>query len=199
VHKRKKAAILCRDLRNFALRTFTPPNRSTAPAKLIPGQRSRTRTTSEADHKVPTIRARIKPQPERQQYGYTPVEPIARMETVDQGSRLERIRRSRPLCESLEERSYDVAPLEYLKILHSRKTQEYRIGDRAGKVFIDQEFSTLEYCWEAAVELERVFDMGQVLELRLTETMERVEDMVEWHYLKEWVALGLGFATDVPQ
>jgi hypothetical protein len=121
------------------------------------------------------------------------------METVDQGSRLERIRRSRPLCESLEERSYDVAPLEYLKILHSRKTQEYRIGDRAGKVFIDQEFSTLEYCWEAAVELERVFDMGQVLELRLTETMERVEDMVEWHYLKEWVALGLGFATDVPQ
>jgi hypothetical protein len=41
-------------------------------------------------------------------------------------------------------------------------------------------------CQDAAAELEQVFDMAMVLELRLPETMERVKEMAEWHYLKEW-------------
>jgi hypothetical protein len=33
--------------------------------------------------------------------------------------------------------------------------------------------------------------MAMALEMRLTETMERVEELVEWHYLREWVAIGM--------
>jgi hypothetical protein len=81
--------------------------------------------------------------------------------------------------------------LEYLAV-SKVGDREYVITEReTGEIFVSQAFETRQHCAEAAVELEKVFDMAIVLELRLTETMERVEDLVEWHYLREWVALGL--------
>jgi hypothetical protein len=113
------------------------------------------------------------------------------VEQVDRYSRLERIRRPKPLWEELAERSGDSRMLEYLAVLNV-DDREYAIIERAtGENFVNQVFETREHCAEAAVELEQKFDIAIVLELKLTETMERVKDLVEWHYLKEWVALGL--------
>jgi hypothetical protein len=122
----------------------------------------------------------------------TPVEtPRGRAGQVDRYSKLERIRRPKPLWEELAERSGNFRALEYLAV-SKVGDREYAIVERAtGENFVSQTFETRQHCAEAAAEVERVFDMGQVLELRLLETMERVEDLVEWHYLKEWVALGL--------
>jgi hypothetical protein len=122
----------------------------------------------------------------------TPIEmPRGRAGQVDRSSRLERIRRPKPLWEELTERSGNFRVLEYLAVLKVGD-REYAIAEQeTGEIFVDQAFETRQHCAEAAVELEKVFDMAIVLELRLTETMERVEDLVEWHYLREWVALGL--------
>lgn len=121
----------------------------------------------------------------------TPVEmPRGRVEQVDRYSKLERIGRPKPLWEELAEQKRDFSALEYLEI---RKVgSEYWITERGtGEALVEQTFETRQHCAEAAVEVEQKFDMEQVLELRLPETMERIEDLAEWHYLKEWVALGL--------
>jgi hypothetical protein len=134
-------------------------------------------------------------QPKREGSGVlrpTPVEmPRGRVEQVDRYSKLERIRRPKPLWEELTERSGDSRMLEYLAVLKVGD-REYAIAEQAtGEIFVSQTFETRQHCAEAAVELEQKFDIAIVLELRLVETMERVEELVEWHYLKEWVALGL--------
>jgi hypothetical protein len=122
----------------------------------------------------------------------TPVETQrGRVEQVDRYSKLERVRRPKPLWEDLAEQKRDFRVLEYLAVLKVGDC-EYAIAERAtGENFVNQVFETREHCAEAAAELERVFDMAIVLETRLTETMERIDELVEWHYLREWVAIGL--------
>jgi hypothetical protein len=122
----------------------------------------------------------------------TPVEtPRGRAGQVDRYSKLERVRRPKPLWEELAERSGNFRALEYLAV-SKVAADEYIITEQAtGENFVNQVFETREHCAEAAAEVERIFDMAQVLETRLTETIERIDELVEWHYLKEWVALGL--------
>jgi hypothetical protein len=122
----------------------------------------------------------------------TPVEtPRGRVEQVDRYSRLERIRRPKPLWEDLAERSSNSRMLEYLAV-SKVGDREYAIAEReTGEIFVDQAFETRQHCYEAAAELERVFEIAIVLELRLTETMDRIDELAEWHWLREWVALGL--------
>jgi hypothetical protein len=110
---------------------------------------------------------------------------------VDRSSKLERIGRPKPLCDILAEQKNNFRVLEYLAA-NKVAADEYIITERAtGEIFVSQSFETRQHCYDAAVELERVFDMAMVLELRLVETIERVEELVEWHYLREWVAIGL--------
>jgi hypothetical protein len=135
-------------------------------------------------------------QPKREGSGVlrpTPVETQrGRAGQVDRYSKLERVRQPKPLWEELTERSSNSRMLEYLAVLKVGD-REYAIAERAtGENFVNQVFETREHCHEAAAELEQTFDMAQVLELRLTETLDRVEELVEWHWLREWVALGLG-------
>ncbi|NJM76238.1 MAG: hypothetical protein HC852_11175 [Acaryochloridaceae cyanobacterium RU_4_10] len=116
--------------------------------------------------------------------------PRTRVERVDRYSRLERIRRPKPLWEELAERSHGSRALEYLAI--HEDGGEYAIAQRTtGEILVGQTFETQQFCADAAVELEQVFDMAIVLELRPPETVALIEDLVEWHYLREWVALGL--------
>jgi hypothetical protein len=120
-----------------------------------------------------------------------PVEtPRGRAGQIDRYSKLERIRRPKPLWEELAERSSNSRMLEYLEI--RKDGGEYWITERGtGEALVEQAFETREHCAEAAAEVERIFDMAMVLELRLVETMERIDELVEWHYLREWVAIGL--------
>ena len=46
----------------------------------------------------------------------------------------------------------------------------------------------LEHCYEAAIELEKTFDMAQVIELRLPETMESINEILKVHGFREQVA-----------
>jgi hypothetical protein len=111
---------------------------------------------------------------------------------VNRGSRLERLPEQRFLCEKLER--HNARPeLEYLSILHSPKAQQYWIADaETGEVFLSQAFATLQHCYEAAAELERTFDMAEVLQLRPPETLERMVELVREHWLRERVEVVLG-------
>jgi hypothetical protein len=122
----------------------------------------------------------------------TPVEmPRGRVEQVDRYSKLEQVRRPKPLWEELAERSGNFRMLEYLAVLKVGD-REYAIAEReTGEIFVSQAFESRQHCHEAAAELEQVFDIAIVLETRLVETLERIDELVEWHYLREWVALGL--------
>ncbi len=122
----------------------------------------------------------------------TPVEtPRCRVEQVDRSSRLERVRRPKPLCDILAEYKSDFRALEYLAVLKVGD-REYAIAQRTtSEIFVDQAFETRQYCYDAAVELEQTFDMAIVLERMEPETMALIEDLAEWHYMREWVALGL--------
>lgn len=111
---------------------------------------------------------------------------------VERYSKLEQIRGQRLLSEQLDQRSKQ-PPLEYLRILHSQSAQQYWIADvETGEVFLNQAFATLKHCHEAAAELERNFDLEQVLTLRLPETLERMGELVHEHWLRERVAVALG-------
>jgi hypothetical protein len=122
----------------------------------------------------------------------TPEAPRVRMGYVNRSSRLERLPEQRSLAEKLE-RQAARPTLEHLTILHSPKAQQYWIADaESGAVFLPQAFATLKHCHEAAAELERTFDMAQVLEMRSPETMESVSELVREHWLRERVAVALG-------
>jgi hypothetical protein len=113
--------------------------------------------------------------------------PRMQMGYVDRGSKLERIRGQRSLSERLEQHT-ERSILEHLTILHSEKFQGYWIANAAtGNVFVRQAFATLKHCYEAAADLERMFNMAQVLVLRPPETLERMEDLVREHWLREKV------------
>ncbi|ABW32761.1 hypothetical protein AM1_D0270 (plasmid) [Acaryochloris marina MBIC11017] len=50
-----------------------------------------------------------------------------------------------------------------------------------GKPFVKESFATPGFCRECTVEIEENFEIGEVIELRPPETMERIEEMVgEW-------------------
>ncbi|NJM74673.1 MAG: hypothetical protein HC852_01600 [Acaryochloridaceae cyanobacterium RU_4_10] len=117
-------------------------------------------------------------------------EPRILVGQIERYSKLERIRRPKPLWEELAERSHGSRSLEYLAV--RKEGDEYAIANReTGEILIGQTFETREHCYDAAVELEQTFDMGQVIERMEPETMALIEGMTEWHYLREWVALGL--------
>jgi hypothetical protein len=129
---------------------------------------------------------------ERSTESQTPEAPKVRMRYVDRGSRLERLPEQRLLYEKLGRQAAQSA-LEHLTILHSQSAEKYWIADaETGEVFLSQAFATLKHCHEAAADLERTFNMAQVLEMRSPETMESVGELVQGHWLREWVAESLG-------
>jgi hypothetical protein len=119
-------------------------------------------------------------------------EPRIQVKTVEQYSRLERVRGKQLLDELLNQRSEKQPLLEYLTILHSRSTQRYWIADaETGEIFLRQSFTMLEHCYEAAVELEHTFDMLEVIALRPPETIERIDAIILAHAWREQVKLKL--------
>jgi hypothetical protein len=113
------------------------------------------------------------------------------MRYVDRGSRLERLPEQRLLYEKLERQAARPA-LEHLTILHSQSAQKYWIADiETGKVFLPHVFITLKHCHEAAAELERIFDMAEVLTQRPPETLERMEAIVLAAVWRERVELAI--------
>jgi hypothetical protein len=118
--------------------------------------------------------------------------PKVRMRYIDRGSRLERLPEKRSLWERLD-RQTAKPELEDLTILHSQSAEKYWIADaETGEVLLPQAFITLKHCHEAAAELERTFDMAEVLMLRPSETLERMGELVREHWLREQVAGMLG-------
>ncbi len=113
------------------------------------------------------------------------------MGRVERSSKLERIRGQRLLYEALAER-IEQSALEHLTILHSQSAQKYCIADAdTGEIFLRQPFATLKHCHEAPTELERTFEMAEVLMFRPSETMERIGELVQSHWLRERVAVAL--------
>ncbi len=78
--------------------------------------------------------------------------------------------------------------LKYLSISRSSSGQFWITVEGSGKPFIRQPFDTVEFCFEAALELEDTFDILQVIDLRPGETMERIEEMVQAGLERERVA-----------
>jgi hypothetical protein len=112
------------------------------------------------------------------------------MGRVERYSKLERIRGQRLLCEKLDQGLDKRPALEHLTILHSQSAQRYWIADaETGDIFLRQPFATLQHCHETAAELERTFDMAEVLMQRPSETMESIGELVREHWLRERVAM----------
>lgn len=79
--------------------------------------------------------------------------------------------------------------LEYLAVSLDSSGQYWIAVEGTGKPFIRQQFATPEFCYEAALELEDTFDILQVIEVRPPETIERIEEMVEFYLDRERVLL----------
>ena len=115
------------------------------------------------------------------------------MGRVERYSKLEQIRGQRLLSEKLDQGLEKRPALDHLTILHSQSARQYWIADaETGEIFLRQSFATLKHCHEAAAELERTFDMAEVLTQRPPETMERMGELVHEHWLRERVAVALG-------
>jgi hypothetical protein len=118
--------------------------------------------------------------------------PSIEMGRVERSSKLERIRGQRLLCEELDQRSDKRPALEHLSILHSQSAEQYWIADaESGEVFLPLAFTTLKHCHEAAAELERTFDIAEVLTQRPPETLERMEAIVLAAVWRERVELAI--------
>jgi hypothetical protein len=123
---------------------------------------------------------------------FSDASPSIEMGRVERSSKLERIRGKRLLSEELDQR-FKQPPLEYLSILHSQSAKKCWIADaNTGEVFLNQAFATPQHSHEAAAELERTFDMSEVLKLRPPETLERMGELAREHWLREQVAGMLG-------
>ena len=57
-----------------------------------------------------------------------------------------------------------------------------------GKPFVRESFATAGFCLEVALEIEKTFEVEQVIELRPPETMERIGEMVQAGQERERVA-----------
>jgi hypothetical protein len=89
--------------------------------------------------------------------------PRIKVEQVDRYSRLERVRRPKPLWEALAEQKRDFRALEYLAVLKVGDCEYVIAEQETGEIFVSQTFETQQHCHNAAAELEQTFDMGQVL------------------------------------
>ncbi|KAI9129771.1 hypothetical protein [Acaryochloris sp. CCMEE 5410] len=81
---------------------------------------------------------------------------------------------------NLVEQARTRGELEYLAVAKNGTGQgQYLITVKGtGKPFVREVFASAEFCLECAFEIEENFEILQVLELRPTETMERIEEMV---------------------
>lgn len=61
-----------------------------------------------------------------------------------------------------------------------------------GKPSVKIPFKSPEFCYECALELEDTFEIVQVIELRLTETIERIEEISRVWLDRERVMLAWG-------
>ncbi|MGR3278627.1 hypothetical protein ACSYAD_26385 [Acaryochloris marina NIES-2412] len=73
--------------------------------------------------------------------------------------------------------------LEYLAVAKSGAGQYLITVKGTGKPFVKESFASAEFCLECEVALEENFEIVQVIELRPTETMERIEEMI-WVWLE---------------
>ena len=69
--------------------------------------------------------------------------------------------------------------LEYLAVAKNGSGQYWITVAGTGKPFMRESFASAEFCWECAVEIEENFEIGEVIELRPPETMERIGEMVQ--------------------
>lgn len=79
---------------------------------------------------------------------------------------------------NLVEQARTRGDLEYLAVAKNGFGQYWITVKGTGKLFVRDVFASAEFCLECAVEIEDTFDIWQVIELRLPETMERIEEMV---------------------
>ncbi|BDM83652.1 hypothetical protein AM10699_65130 (plasmid) [Acaryochloris marina MBIC10699] len=78
--------------------------------------------------------------------------------------------------------------LEYLAVAKNGSGQYWMTVAGTGKPFVRNTFATPEFCWECAVEIEENFEIGEVIELRPPETMERIGEMIGVWLERERVA-----------
>lgn len=69
--------------------------------------------------------------------------------------------------------------LEYLAVAKNGSGQHWITVEGTGNPFVREAFATPEFCLEMTLEIEKTFEMEQVIELRPPETMERIEEMVQ--------------------
>ncbi|MGR3280082.1 hypothetical protein ACSYAD_34075, partial [Acaryochloris marina NIES-2412] len=69
--------------------------------------------------------------------------------------------------------------LEYLAVAKNGVGQYLITVKGTGKPCVRESFASAEFCLECEVEIEENFEILQVIELRPTETMERIEEMVQ--------------------
>ncbi|BDM83454.1 hypothetical protein AM10699_63150 (plasmid) [Acaryochloris marina MBIC10699] len=79
---------------------------------------------------------------------------------------------------NLVEQTRTRGELEYLAVSKNESEECLITVAGTGKPFVRNTFATPEFCWECAVEIEENFEIGEVIELRPPETMERIGEMV---------------------
>lgn len=68
---------------------------------------------------------------------------------------------------------------EHLSVSKDGSGKFWITVEGTGKPFVREPFATPEFCYECAVEIEQAFEIAQVIDLWPTETMERIEEMVQ--------------------
>lgn len=80
--------------------------------------------------------------------------------------------------------------LECLTVSMDSLGQYWIAVKKTGKPFIRKPFAQPEFCYEVSSELEDTFDILQVVEQQPPETIEQIEEMVEFYLDRERVLLG---------
>ncbi|KAI9129154.1 hypothetical protein [Acaryochloris sp. CCMEE 5410] len=89
---------------------------------------------------------------------------------------------------NLVEQTRTRGELEYLAVAKNGFGRYWITVAGTGKPFVRESFATPSFCWECAVEIEENFEIGEVIELRPGETMERIEEMIGVWLERERVA-----------
>ncbi|MGR3279931.1 hypothetical protein ACSYAD_33285 [Acaryochloris marina NIES-2412] len=82
--------------------------------------------------------------------------------------------------------------LEYLAVAKNESEEYWITVAGTVKPFVKESFASAEFCLECTVEIEENFEILQVIELRPTETMERIEEMIGVWLERERVSRVLG-------
>ncbi|KAI9130184.1 hypothetical protein [Acaryochloris sp. CCMEE 5410] len=158
----------------------------TRPPKREPGH-------GELEERRRSVRRTTRPtKPESRPQTISPeVPPASRPQTPRISAELERRFRNLELSQKdlFEQATRTRGELEYLAIARNSAGQFWITVAEIGKPFMRETFATPEFCWECAVELEDMFDILQVIELRPPETIERIEEIVASHKNREYVAV----------